>query len=1204
MAAAAEVLRGIEPAPGKVEAADLAAVRAALEQVAAGYARRGALDGLSGDAVVRLEARSAALHAHAAAIAIAADDAGHAARWLAEAERLSRDDEQRAELAAARASHERFRQLVHGRVMIARGNERAARAAWRALRKGKADDDAIARAAAEELDAPRPLRPGDRTPTLSRINGIGAGFYGRRKRWPDGSYATMHCFSVLWIPVIPLSGWRVRDAQGGYEILGREPLPRWAQRARWILPVAAAVAIAVAAGVSYLDDPDRLARGRWDAALAAVRDGDAAEASLRRIDDEIAHDLPHVDSERAQRAGAEIVRLAAGRVDRPLTAAALDQATRVVRRYRALPVEVRTGVAQAAMFAVLERWIGELGDAPGAAEPRLALLTDASDLAPTARKPALAEQITAARLALATARQTEWPLDALALLVEHPADARDHRVIDAADRILERLADSPSLLLDAGDHVALWSAATHDAAAKARISGLRDQAQAGRTEAEAEGVTAPQLGQMLARRPWDQYVQLQLARGEAEAGKLDAAIARIARIGPPGMMVSELRFLHAQLVAAQGKLDAADAMLSSLLAGRLPRFAAASAALTATAAQVEARVRRALDAGNVPDELRRKVEAASDDTRRNELVSQWMDDQMKNDAALSDAREKYRALADIVPVALASGSIKLRRAQALSGAARSAMLEDAERTFLAIRGAAEGRPEFRLALGETYARLGKIAESDAELGAVLANGSPGERLSVAHVYRSLGGVARARQIAEQVFSAASEAGDKQRAAGLLGILTSEQGLEDEAERWFRQAGNAPDVTANLLEIEATRLERQGKTAECAAKFAEVAKLQLATATSSQAAGYNNAALAYERGFDCSGDPAALRSAERTLETAYRSAPDGAIVVGNLAHVLDLNGQARVLARHIDTRALRLPLSDIVALIDGLIDGPEREALRAELAADPGVRRGLELLAQAEVLAPSNVRLISIRFAAAYRGNDAAAADAVLERARRAKALDTSELAADRVRERGGDEDAKLIARSETMRARLEPLLTGAGVHGGLDARTRAAAAYLTARALSRLGLYQGDAALLARARTAAATATQLWPALDTGSLIVTTLIDEAGVTADAKAWLAARRLRHAAGALDRLAADHAALADRIRASPLWAEVAGHARADRSRPSPDEVRLAHLLGDAELEARARAAFDDHLIRVGLELGALLDPGDEVARDDLAYLNAKR
>ena len=46
----------------------------------------------------------------------------------------------------------------------------------------------------------------------------------------------------------------------------------------------------------------------------------------------------------------------------------------------------------------------------------------------------------------------------------------------------------------------------------------------------------------------------------------------------------------------------------------------------------------------------------------------------------------------------------------------------------------------------------------------------------------------------------------------------------------------------------------------------------------------------------------------------------------------------------------------------------------------------------------------------------------------------------------------------------------------------------------------------------------------------------------------------------------------------------------------------LLGDAELLGRARTIFDDRLLRMSLEFAVILDPNDEVARADVAYLDA--
>jgi hypothetical protein len=1191
--AAAQMIVAIEPARGKVSAAQILAIRTAIERASTTHAEHLARATLTGEARAGLEGRMAALHARAAAVAIAAGDEANAERWLAAAEPLAHDDDQRAEIAAARRSHERYRGLIHGRFLIAHDRESDARKIWKALVKG--EPDAISRAAADELKAPRPLGPRDSAPSLGRYNGIGVGFYGRRDEWPDRSYATTHCFSVFWIPVLPLSAWRVRDARGGYQVLAREQLSSFARNVRWAMPALIALLIAGYATSSYLNDPERLARQRWDHAVEVAQHGDA-ETALHQLDNELEHDLSYVDAARAERAGAEIVRLTASYVARPFTADKRDQALRVVRRYQALPPRAQSGAAQAELLGLLDGWIHQLGDTLDTAEPRLALLGAAAEIAHADRKQQLVAQITATRLAIASTKQADWPLDALAILVDPTAGVPPRAALDQADKIVERLCDSPSLLLDAGADLDAWIAATTSGDLRAKATNLRQIATSGRDAAEAEGVTPKQLAEMAARRPWDQYAALQLARNEAGAGGLDAAAARLARLGAPGMTIRDARFLLAQITAGQGKLEAADAMFESLLGGRVQRFAAASAALRDTAKRVQARVEAALRAGNVPLDLQRRYEAAGE-SERGELISHWFDEQMKNDATLTAARASYVALTDVVPQALAAGSVKLRRAQAMAGAARSAMLEDAERTFLAIRSEAEGQPEFRLGLGEIYARLGKTTESDAEFAAVLARNDPKLSLHVASVYRDIGSIARAKQVAGQVFDSAASP-FKEAAASLLGVMNEDS--EDEAERWFHKANQQdPFVRISLLELEAKRLQREGKPAECAAKFAEAARAHLATASTTHSAGYNNAAVANELGFACSGDPQALRDAAAALETAYRNLPDDPIVAANLAALLDNSGELRVLAHHVDVRALRLDQSDISKVIAALLEGSERAGLLAELTAEPNVRRASEVLAQFEILAPNNPAAYTRRFAEAARKRDVDAAGAVVERARHAKAIDASETTEGRKRWLAGADDARMFSSLANTQARLDAALA----RPGLEPKTRATGLYILAHALAELGLYKGDATVLGRAREAAAKAMQLWPALDTNGLIVTVLLDEAGLEGDAKTWIAARRQRGAYSALDKLVAETAPLAAKIRAARPWSEVASFAAADTSRPDLGDLRLARLLGDPALETRARAALDDKWVRLALEITLIVDPTNAIAKEDLAYLDKR-
>ncbi|HVK75606.1 MAG TPA: hypothetical protein VM734_19885 [Kofleriaceae bacterium] len=340
-----------------------------------------------------------------------------------------------------------------------------------------------------------------------------------------------------------------------------------------------------------------------------------------------------------------------------------------------------------------------------------------------------------------------------------------------------------------------------------------------------------------------------------------------------------------------------------------------------------------------------------------------------DDAAGADAprRVTYLAYADVVPTAVAAGMIKLRRAQGLSGAERDAMLGEAERMFLSIRAHADGQAELHLALGEIYARLGKTAESDAELNGLLARNEPELTAKVAHVYRNLGNLERAIAIATDAFDHAASP-HREQFASLLGLIVDD---DDESERWFRKADqNDPFVRTSLLEIEGRRLLRQGKYDECAEKFAV-------------------AAAAYERD--------------------------------------------------------------------------------------------------------------------------------------------------------------------------------------------------------------------LAAARAAMLESDRLWPAQADPLAAAAVVVDEAGVLADAGAWAIERTQGSSFAALGRLVAEGDPLADAIRRSPSWPRVVELARADRGRPGLLLVRVARLTGDPALAARARAVFDDDLVRMRYELYARLAPGPGT-EEDLALLRS--
>ncbi|HSK01298.1 MAG TPA: hypothetical protein VK932_08660 [Kofleriaceae bacterium] len=1196
---AAEAVFAILPEAGAVERASLDPVRARLDTAAAAAA--------AAERTEDVDMALAVLFARAASLAIAAGDRDTGRDWLTAASRFAQDDDQRAEIEAALEQPERFRALAHGRALFARANrnaaqasggimqqaglrtarrdERAARKIWKELAKGA---DRIAKSAVVELRAPRPLN--GHMPSLWSYNGFGLRFAGHRDPWEDGTYATTQCITALFIPLFPLKAYRVASDGEGWVVLAREPLSSFARAMRYAL---LGGIVALIAGVwihGHVNDPARLARKQFDRVLASAS-GAAPEAALRQLDAALAGpDLHLAGRARVQRAGADIIRITAGMAPEPFKREDVDHGSRLVQRYRELPPAAQGGAARDAAAAAIEGWTKALGTGADTAEARLALLKLGAAIADAKRSGMFQTQIAATRLAVADARAADHPIDALALLVEQPSSD----AVARANKIVARLVESPSTLIEAGADLDRWMAAlsAEDPLRKAATS-QRELALAGRKEAEAEGVTPAQLAAMAKARPWDQYVQLRLARAEIDAGKLEAAAARLDGLGAKGLLVREGRLLLAQLASALGQLERADALLTGLLAGRLERYLAASGELQAAFKRASARVEADLRAGHVPFELQQKLQGATDDAAR-AAFGEYMQDQVGQDPAVQKAREAYEAVVDIVPVSLAAGSVKLRRAQGLSGATRDAMLREAERTFLAIRTEAEGQPDFRLGLGEIYARLGKTKESEAELAAVLAMNQPELSLRVAVVYRNLGSVGRAREVATAVHDGKPSPDVGYAAAELLGVI--ESGTDDEAsERWYRKANQSEQhIRAALLGLEARRALRQGKLAECGPKFAAVARMHLEGASPN----YNNAAVAHMQRFRCSGDLAALSDAEAALEKAHRASPENPIIIGNLAGTLNANSQLRVLGKRIDLQGARLDGTAAEAILGAMIEGPERDAMLADLAADRGAQRAAELLGQYEVLAPNSPAPYQVSFGRAYFRRDEAAALAVVERARRARKIDTGETVQAREEHARGARDDRQIEAYTTALQRYADLLARRPT-----GKVRAAILLLDATNRSALGTLKGDRALLARARAEALEAMKLWPTLDAMWIVTGGLVDEAGFQADAPAWGTLRRTYTPAGALTKLAAEGSPIAAAIRGSKPWAEVAAHLRADRSRPSLDALRLARLLGDAELEARARAVLDDKLAHAGRQLAALLDPGDPGAAADLAAFDRR-
>src|SRR5205823_3238274 len=125
------------------------------------------------------------------------------------------------------------------------------------------------------------------------------------------------------------------------------------------------------------------------------------------------------------------------------------------------------------------------------------------------------------------------------------------------------------------------------------------------------------------------------------------------------------------------------------------------------------------------------------------------------DEGIKKTRAEVIHGSQVVSAALDVGMLLLARAQkAESNDAKKNDLEQAEKTFLAIGSVAGKSPEYRLSLGQVYFWLGKHDDGKKLFDQVLAerNRDAASLLQVSMVYRGLGDLNMARDLAEEAYS--------------------------------------------------------------------------------------------------------------------------------------------------------------------------------------------------------------------------------------------------------------------------------------------------------------------------------------------------------------------------------------------------------------------------------------------------------------------
>ncbi len=1063
---------------------------------------------------------------------------------------------------------------------------------------------AIVESAQQIVDHARPLAS---PPSLFGINGFGLRVYGERDRRDNGTYVTTRYITAVFIPLLPLDAFRVARGEGGegWYFLAKDKLSTVAVWWRRLALLGLLVAVAWGGISAYFNSVGYRMGEAMEAAEQAEAEPEQLADAVDRYEAiivEFADEGPGT----LEPAVAGFVRASAATVVSPLTAEHVTQAKRVALRYRALPDVARHSSVVEPMLTQLEAWVDELGDAgPKAIAASLDLLGQAEAIAPRQHGPHLKDRRHALNRTLAAGLADQWPLEAIRQYVSMP---QDPEALTAAAALLDGLGDGPSVWIELAPTVERWQAAAqqrpelHASRSEAlrRVAAAREVMEDEQRQALLEKPNVEALVAAVAQAPGDQELVVALADLRLVEGDAPGAIEALQTIGPPGRMVLAAQAGLASAYADNAQEAEADELLERVLSSRLPAFESARRTFGERVDSISDELVARAQRGQLPPKVLQSLQGKPE-AQQQKIFSDWHDAEIEANEELAGLREEYSSLAGVVGVAIQWGTIKLRRANKVQGQERQQFLDGAERAFLSIGSEGAGIPSYHLGLGQVYYRLGKPEQGESEFGSLLEAGPDEVRLAVASVYRELGEMARAREVAEQVFNAAEPAW-KQRAAVLMALMSADR---DEARTWLERGDTqSPMVRLRLVEYEGDELLEQGDYAGADAKFAEVAAGWAEESEHSSAAS-NNAALAIMNRYRCTGDVKRLKEAVRTLEHARSLEPDSALVVGNLASAVEMLAQVELLDDFVQVGMLRGDASDLQDLVGALIGGPRQDEVRQALKVSQPVRRTVELLRQQQVLGPSRPESYSSLLRWHRRHRDVSSLEE-MGRILTTVEIDLSDSKAAAARYIDGSDDESHVENMDQRLRHYETVVAGLGARARPS--TRAAIRYLHADMKRTRADFRRDPAELREAIELYASAQAQWDALSglkQASALVTVAILDAGSEALTQAHEQHSRRLGLDGLLARLLEEDGAALAALRARP---EVAQAVALRQGLPA-DQLRafdwlLGRVASDSALTTAAAAALSRPVVRMGYDLDAQLSTTPDGLELVLGQLDAAR
>lgn len=357
----------------------------------------------------------------------------------------------------------------------------------------------------------------------------------------------------------------------------------------------------------------------------------------------------------------------------------------------------------------------------------------------------------------------------------------------------------------------------------------------------------------------------------------------------------------------------------------------------------------ALEQDQAPQSFYTKYEQADQDTQ-NQMVNEFYAQRRDASPLVAKAFEDYSLAADIVRVALDLGTVMLYLAQEQAEESeRNQLLQQAESTFLAIKGAAGQSDEYRMYLGQVYYWLGKVDNAKALFEEFLTSkGRDIESLYwVSSILREVGEVTESRNLMLEVYETATDKNDKYIAASQLSLLAP---TLDERITWAEKSDpNNLRTQADLANLKGGRAEQnnQLKVAETYYKKA----LGFYDQFDENSTTFNNSGLIYLSLYRVTNDTSYLDKGLELLDKAVALSPSDSIVLMNSADILQTVGVRSELSSVLFESSSITPNLSVISFLHN--DEQSKKKIAEKLAGNSAIQKAVQYLEKVTLLAPKN-----------------------------------------------------------------------------------------------------------------------------------------------------------------------------------------------------------------------------------------------------------